>query len=240
MKYLALTLWLCISVLFTNSAWAEPHHDKHHSPHHKKHSKHHDFSDAEKWVERFEDPKRDAWQKPDLVVETLKLRPGMNVADIGAASGYFTRRMAKKIVPGGVALAVDIERNFFDYVLTRAYSEGIYNLFTVECLTDDPRLPEESMDLILIVNTLHHIEARPAYYGKLKKAMREKGRVVIVDFKKYADIPVGPGPAGRLKAERVVKEFQDAGFEVAVDHDTLEFQYIVTATLSCRACGLRK
>ena len=218
----------------------EPHHDHEHKPqhhkqdghksnHHGKHG-HHDFSDAEKWIEKFEDPARDEWQKPDLVVEMLKLTPGMNVADIGAASGYFTRRMAKKVMPGGYALAVDVESNFFDYVTKRAHEEGQYNLFCVECTPEDPRLPAQSMDVILIVDTLHHIEGRPEYYQTLKKALRKGGRVVIVDFKKHADIPVGPKPAMRLKAERVKDEFEAAGFEVQIDSETLDYQYILTAT----------
>ena len=191
--------------------------------------KNHDFSDAERWIKKFEDPARDAWQKPDLVVESLHLKPGMNVADIGAASGYFTRRMADKVMPGGFALAVDIESSFFPYVLKRAYQEQQFNLFTVQCTEDDPRLPRDSIDLILIVNTLHHIENRAAYYQKLKTSLRPDGRVVIVDFKKHADIPVGPGPQMRLSADSVTEEFEAAGFAVTVDADTLAYQYIITA-----------
>lgn len=205
--------------------------ETHQKDHGHGHHKHHDFSDADKWIEKFEDPARAEWQKPDLVVEKLDLKPGMNVADIGAASGYFTRRMARQIMPGGYALAVDIESNFFPYVLDRAYKENQYNLFTVECTADDPRLPTESIDLILIVDTLHHIEAREAYYKKLKASLRRDGRVVIVDFKKDADIPVGPGKAMRLSAESVRQEFESAGFQVSVDTQTLPYQYILTAKL---------
>lgn len=201
------------------------------SQEHQHHHKKHDFSDAQKWIERFEDPTRDVWQKPDLVVEQLGLKPGMNVADIGAASGYFTRRMATKIVPGGFALAVDIEAGFFPYVLERAYQEGLYNLFTVQCTETDPRLPRDTIDLILIVDTLHHIEHRQDYYEKLKESLRERGRIVVVDFKKDAEIPVGPKKEMRLSAESVRKEFETAGFQVTVDASTLPYQYILTARI---------
>lgn len=229
MRYLVLLLAL---LLFQGAGAQEKQHRGHHKGHH--HGKKHDFSDAKKWIGRFEEPSRAKWQKPDLVVRKLGLKPGMNVADLGAASGYFTRRMAKYVSPGGVAFAVDIEKNFFPYVLERAYQEGQYNLFTIECTYDDPRLPEKAIDLVLIVNTLHHIQERPAYYDRLKKALRDGGRVVVVDFKKFAEIPVGPSPAGRLKAQRVLREFQEAGFSVDLDYDTLEFQYIVTARLKPR------
>lgn len=221
---------LLLVLLSLSMGLAEPKNDPHTKEHHRPHKHgHHDFSDADKWIQKFEDPARDEWQKPDLVVEKLHLKPGMNVADIGAASGYFTRRMAKKIMPGGYALAVDIESNFFDYVTSRAHKEGQYNIFCVECTPDNPRLPGRSMDLILIVDTLHHIENRASYYEELKRALREGGRVVIVDFKKDADIPVGPKPAMRLRAERVKDEFESAGFQVEIDSETLDYQYILTA-----------
>lgn len=192
---------------------------------------HHSFDDVEKWIQRFEDPMRAEWQKPDLVVEKLDLKPGMNVADIGGASGYFTRRLARKVMPGGVALLVDIESHFFPYVIKRSQEEEQYNLFTVQALPDDPRLPEASIDMILIVDTLHHIEGRPAYYQLLKKSLRGQGRVVVVDFKKDAEIPVGPKPEMRLRDSDVKKELEEAGFEVEVDNQTLDYQYIITATL---------
>lgn len=190
----------------------------------------HSFKDAPKWIQKFEDPARAEWQKPDLVVEKLGLRPGMNVADIGGASGYFTRRMASRVMPGGYALVVDLEAGFFPYVLERAYREGQYNIFTVEATAEDPRLPVDSLDLILIVDTLHHIENRGPYYQKLKDSLRSKGRVVIVDFKKDADIPVGPRKEMRLRDSDVQKEFEAAGFRVTIDTDTLPYQYILTAT----------
>ena len=225
-----ISIVMLVTLLFAPlQAEQEKHHD--HQGHPQGHKHNHDFSDAEKWIEKFEDPARDEWQKPDLVVEKLGLKPGMNVADIGAASGYFTRRMAQEVMPGGYALAVDIESNFFPYVTKRAYSDQQFNLFTVECTADDPRLPADSLDLILIVDTLHHIENRGAYYEKLKASLRGNGRVVIVDFKKNADIPVGPSPAMRLAADSVQQEFEAAGFTVSIDRETLPYQYILTATL---------
>ena len=216
---------VCLTALsFLSPVLAQDGHGKHEGGHHS-------FGDVEKWIQRFEDPARAEWQKPDLVVEMLDLKPGMNVADIGGASGYFTRRLAKKVMPGGVALLVDIQSHFFPYVIQRSQEEKQYNLFTVQALADDPRLPEASIDLILIVDTLHHIEGRPAYYQKLVKSLRGKGRVVVVDFKKDAEIPVGPKPAMRLRDSDVKKELEEAGFQVEVDNETLDYQYIITATL---------
>ena len=197
---------------------------------HKHHGKHHGFGDTEKYIQRFEEPARAEWQKPELVVEMLQLKPGMNVADIGAATGYFARRMAKKVMPGGYVAAVDLEEGFVPYLRRRAYQEGVFNVFPVKGLPDDPLLPAESIDLILIVAALHHFDEREAYYEKLKSALRESGRVVVVDFYKEKEIPVGPGPEMRLRATDLKKEFEAAGFVVDIDSATLPYQYILTAT----------
>ena len=199
--------------------------DKHKGHHH------HSFSDTEKYIKRFEDPTRDEWQKPDIVVKMLGLKPGMNAADIGAATGYFTRRMGKEVMPGGYALAVDLEDGFFPYLLRRAYEEDVYNVFPVKATPDDPRLPLDSLNVILIVNTLHHIEAREAYYQKLKASLRGDGRIVVVDFKKDEEIPFGPKPPMRLRATDVKKELETAGFSVEIDSATLPYQYVLTATI---------
>ena len=192
---------------------------------------HHDFGDIEKWVERFEDPAREEWQKPDHVVGLLNLQAGQNVADVGAATGYFTRRMAKKVVPGGIAVAVDIEPGFFPYIDARAVAENQDNIFTRKAEADNPRLGVGNFDLIFICDTLHHIDHRAEYYAWLQRALRSGGRVVVVDFFKEMEIPVGPKPAMRISHQALKAEFVAAGFRVDVDVETLPYQYILTATV---------
>ena len=191
---------------------------------------HHDFSDIQKWIDRFEEPAREQWQKPDLVVELLSLQPGQNVADIGAGTGYFTRRMAKKILPGGVAVAVEIEPGFFPYINKRALEANQDNIFTQLALVDNPRLSPGTYDLIFICDTLHHIEHRAEYYAWLRRGLKPGGRVVIVDFFKDMQIPVGPKPSERLAPGALRMEFEAAGFTVKVDAETLPYQYILIAT----------
>ena len=191
---------------------------------------HHDFSDIQKWIDRFEEPSREEWQKPDAVVELLGLKPGQNVADIGAGTGYFTRRMAKKILPGGVAVAVEIEPGFFPYINKRALDAQQDNIFTQLALVDNPRLAPGTYDLIFICDTLHHIEHRAEYYAWLRRGLKPGGRVVVVDFFKDMDIPVGPKPSERLAPGSLRMEFEAAGFTVRIDAETLPYQYILVAT----------
>lgn len=192
--------------------------------------KHHDFSDIERWIERFEEPAREEWQKPDIVVELLELKPGQNVADVGAGTGYFTRRMAKRILPGGLAVAVDIEPGFFPYIGQRALEAGQDNLLTQLALPENPRLAPAAYDLIFMCNTLHHIEHRAEYYAWLRRGLRPGGRLAIVDFFKDMEIPVGPKPSERLDHKILRLELESAGFAVSIDAETLPYQYILIAT----------
>lgn len=218
-------LYLLLLVL-TCAAGAQ---DEHH-----RHQHHHDFSDVERYIKRFEDPAREAWQQPDKVVESLKLRPGQNVADIGAGSGYFTRRFARAVHPGGFAVAVDVEPGFFPYVAERAREAGQNNIFTLRADNDNPHLEEKGFDLVFICNTVHHMEDRVSYFRTIAPALREGGRLVVVDFFKDRDIPVGPGPAMRLTPESLTAELEQAGYAVEVDEEMLPYQYILTARLTGR------
>ncbi len=193
------------------------------------HQPHGSFSETEKWVQRFEDPARDEWQRPDMVVELLGLTPGQNVADIGAGTGYFTRRMAKKVSPGGLAVAVDLETGFFPYIQKRARDAHQANILTQPAEPNNPWLAPATYDVIFICNTLHHIDRRAEYYAWLRRALRPEGRVVVVDFFKEMEIPVGPPQAMRLSPSALRLELEAAGFTVSIDAESLPYQYILTA-----------
>ena len=92
---------------------------------------HHPFDDVPQWVAVFDDPKRDAWQRPDDVITALELRPGMRVADLGAGTGYFSRRLSQAVGPTGTVFAVDPEPNLVGYLRTRAEREHTDNVVPV-------------------------------------------------------------------------------------------------------------
>jgi ubiquinone/menaquinone biosynthesis C-methylase UbiE len=100
------------------------------------------------------------------------------------------------------------------------------NLTTVLASTDDPKLGEASVDTIFFCDVLHHIGGRPAYYAKLKRALKPGGRIVVVDFHKK-QLPVGPGPEMKLSADEVEGEFAAAGFERTKNLDILPYQYFL-------------
>ena len=187
------------------------------------HTHQHSFSDAEKWSHVFDDPERDAWQKPHEVVRTLALKPDARVADLGAGTGYFSARLAN-MLPQGRVYAVDIEPDMVRYLEARAKREGLRNLTAVAGKPDDPRLPEK-VDLILLVDVYHHIEDRARYFSKLRASLRPGGRIAIIDFR--LDSPEGPPPAARIAPETVRAEMKAAGHTLAAEHPFLPYQYFL-------------
>ncbi len=189
--------------------------------HHAQHTAHHRFENAEAWAARFEAPERDAWQRPDELIAALALAPDARVADIGAATGYFPVRLARA-VPQGHVYGVDVEQTMVDFLHRRASREGLTNLTAHLADADDPRLPE-ACDVILLVDTYHHVEARPAYFEKLRASLKPGGRLVIVDFKPGSSM----GPPHKLSAQEVEAELTRAGYVLTRTHALLPEQYFL-------------
>lgn len=213
----------------------EAHHGRHAAPaaHKSKHvsshkSKHmvRTFKGAERWAKRFEDPKRDAWQKPDAVIRLLGLKPEMSVLDIGSATGYFTVRLARA-VPRGQVWGADIEPGMIKYLNRRARQEKLENLQSVLAAPDRPAAPRK-VDLIFICNTYHHIQRRSRYFARALPLLKPGGRLVVVDFK-GGKLPMGPPERHRVSPRQLTRELKAAGFRsTALDHKTLPYQYIAT------------
>jgi SAM-dependent methyltransferase len=187
------------------------------------HTHRHSFGDAEKWAHVFDDPARDAWQKPHEVIQALALEPAARVADLGAGTGYFAARLANMLSLGRV-YAVDIEPDMVRYLGERARREKLQNLIPVTGAPDDPRLPEK-VDLILLVDVYHHIDARPDYFRRLRESLRPGGRVAVIDFK--LDSPQGPPRAARIAPDTVEAEMKTAGYTLAAEHPFLPRQYFL-------------
>jgi SAM-dependent methyltransferase len=187
------------------------------------HTHQHQFKDAEKWAHVFDDPERDAWQKPHEVIRALKLAPDAVVADIGAGTGYFSARLAT-MLPKGKVYAVDVEPDMVRHLAQRAKKEGRKNLLAVQGAPDDAKLPEK-VDLMLFVDVHHHIYNREQYFKKLKGSLRPGGRVAIIDFR--PDAPMGPPRHTRVPAENVKAELKAAGYSLAEEHGFLPNQYFL-------------
>jgi len=184
------------------------------------------FSDAEHWARVFDDPARNKWQKPDEVIAALALAPDARVADIGSGTGYFAVRLARA-VPQGRVYGADLEPDMVKYLNARAEKEKLPNLSAHVAAADDPKLPAP-VDLVLVVDTYHHIDARADYLAGLRASLRPGARVAIIDFK--PDSPTGPPPAGRIAPAQVEKEMAQAGYRRIAAHDFLPYQYFLVFT----------
>jgi SAM-dependent methyltransferase len=208
---IVLTAAVCAAALAT-WAWSQ-------SPH----THHHSFEDAQQWSKVFDDPQRDAWQKPHEVIQALQLRPTDVVADIGAGTGYFSVRLAHN-VPKGRVFAVDTEPAMVKHLAERAKRNGLPNLKAIAGAPDDPKLPEKA-DVVLLVDVYHHIANRERYFRKVAESLKHGGRVAIIDFR--ADSPHGPPKAARIAPERVKAELTKAGYTLVQEHAFLPNQYFL-------------
>ncbi len=184
---------------------------------------HHRFEGAETWAKEFNSSERDAWQKPQEVLEALKIGNAATVADIGAGTGYFAMRIAR-LAPQGRVYAVDVEPDMTRYLAERAKREGLTNVIPVLAQGDNAGLPKP-VDLALVVDTFHHIGNRVAYFTRLKASLKDDGRLAIVDFK--ADSPNGPPPQFRIPPEQAIEELMAAGYTLVETGPRLLRQYML-------------
>jgi ubiquinone/menaquinone biosynthesis C-methylase UbiE len=181
---------------------------------------------------RLEDPDRLRWQRPARLVQSLGLRPGQTVAEIGAGSGYFVRRFARIVGPRGRVYAVDVEPRMLPILIERLRRGGIKNVTPVLGRDDDPLLPARSCDLVLVVNTYHHFPGGPRYLRRLRRLLRPGGRLVNVDFHRR-ETPVGPPVERRVARETFLRDARRAGFRLVREATFLPYQYcLVLAPLA--------
>ena len=135
---------------------------------------------AADWLERSE---REKEERPDLLLEALKLKPGEVAADIGAGTGYYTRRLATLVGPIGRVYAVDIQPEMLDLLTNRMVSLGLTNVQPVLGTITDPRLPPAAVDLILLVDVYHEFDHPYEMARAMCAALKPGGRIVFVEFR---------------------------------------------------------
>jgi SAM-dependent methyltransferase len=154
--------------------------------------------EAADWLER---PKRDMEEHPEVLVEQLRLKPGEIVADIGAGTGYFSRRLAGKVGTRGKVLAVDIQPEMLTLLTNRMATLGITNVVPILGTTTDPKLPASSVDLVLMVDVYHEFDCPAEIMETLCRSVKPGGRVVFVEYR-------GEDPAVPIKPRHKMTEMQ--------------------------------
>ncbi len=183
-------------------------------------------SSVDELSRRFESPERDAYQQPEKVLEYLGEIKGKKIMDIGAGTGYFSVKLAAK---GAQVIAADVSDEFQMYLKERIEKNHLKNISLRKIPYDNPGLKEKEVDMILIVNTYHHIENRSVYFTHVKNGTAAGGELVIIDFFK-TDVPVGPPPAHKVSMDEVIAELKAAGYtSFEVNVNLLSYQFIIRA-----------
>src|SRR5579871_2431963 len=177
--------------------------------------------DSSQWAGRFEHEGRSIYDKRYEILDAMGLKPGMDVADIGAGSGLFSRLIAGRVAPGTV-YAVDIAKNEVDYIATTAAKEHITNLKPVLGDPHSPKLAPNSVDVVCIIDSYHHFEFPTDMLAEISKAIRPDGTLVLIDFKRIE----GVSRDYILKMVRAgegsfTDEFLNAGFELVEKRDDM-------------------
>jgi ubiquinone/menaquinone biosynthesis C-methylase UbiE len=177
-------------------------------------------------------PDRDEWNKPDLIMDALGIADGARVADLGAGGGWFTIRLARRVGPNGLVYAQDIQPQMIEAITRRVQQEGLTNVRTVLGTPTDPRLNDNELDAVLIVDAYREMDEpqRPQVIQdllrRIDRALRPQGRIGIVDFLPGGG---GPGPAAedRVKADTIIATMEAAGFRLQAREAVPPFQYLL-------------
>ena len=174
-----------------------------------------------------EAPDREAWQKPEQIMDALGVADGSAVADIGAGAGWFTIQLARRVGPNGVVYAQDVQRQMLEAIRRRVAREGLQNVQTRLGVGSDPKLPAHALDAVLVVDVYPEVDDRVAFLRNLADALKPGGRLGIVNYKPGRG---GPGPSpeegARVDAATVEQDALVAGLRVLV-RETLPYQYLL-------------
>lgn len=173
-----------------------------------------------------EPPDRDAWQRPDRIMDELRIAEGSVVADLGAGSGWFTTRLAARVGPNGRVYAEDIQPQMLSAIQLRVSREGLRNVLPVLGAPSDPRLPAEALDAVLIVEAFSEMEEPVVLLRNVAVSLKPAGLLGIVEFTKEG---FGPGPPmeERVDPQRVIRDAEAAGLRLHSRPDILPYQYLL-------------
>jgi ubiquinone/menaquinone biosynthesis C-methylase UbiE len=180
------------------------------------------------WLDRAE---RDVEEEPDRAIDVLKIEKGSTVADIGAGSGYMTVKLAKKVGPQGRVYANDIQPAMLDLLNKRITKSKIANVSVVLGMQDDPRLPVETLDLVLMVDVYHELSQPQLMLRHIRGSLKPGGRLVLLEYRKEdPSIPIKP--EHKMSVADAKLEVEAEGFKLTKTNEDLPRQHILIFTKS--------
>ena len=182
--------------------------------------------EAADWLDR---PEREAEEAPTMLVNSLKLRPGLRIADIGAGSGYLSFMMAKQVAPSGTVYAEDIQPEMIEIVRQKAAKNGQKNVEPCLGTVTDPKLPPDSMDLMIMVDVYHEFDHPYEMVGNMVREMKRGGRLVFVEYRKE-DPTVPIKEVHKMSVAQVRKEMAVVPLTYRKTIEILPRQHIIVFT----------
>lgn len=184
--------------------------------------------DYDQWTARFERPGREIYDHRRQIVALVNPRPGMDIADVGAGTGLFTRLLAAEVGPGGTVYAVDISGEFVENVLRTAREQGLENVVGIVNSQTGTGLDPGSVDLVFLSDTYHHFERPAAMLRSIHQALRPGGQLVVIDFERVPGLS-SPWVLDHVRAGKEVfaREIQDAGFRLLGEEPIMRYNYFL-------------
>jgi len=189
----------------------------------------------QQWVSTFERPGREVYDQRHAIVAASRVRPGMSIADIGAGTGLFTRLFATAVEPDGTVYAIDIASTFIDNILRTCREQGLLNVKGIVNTPVDIGLPANAIDLAFITDTYHHFEYPQQTLASIHQALRDEGRIIIIDFRRDPRIS-SKWVMGHVRGnrEQVIQEVQEAGFRLLDDKPLMRTNYFLEFVKSAK------
>jgi len=184
--------------------------------------------DVEAWLTRFERDDREVYTRRDEIVSVLDLKPGMDVVDIGAGTGFFTMLFAQKVGPHGIVYALDIAQNFITYISETAEELGLANVRGIVNPVDSTTLSSNSVDVVFLAHTYHHFEYPFKMLESIRNALRPEGIVVLIGLERIESV-TAKFVLNMVRAGKgtFTDEFKNAGFELIEEVPFSEKDYIL-------------
>ncbi len=179
------------------------------------------------WLER---EGRAELEKPEVVLQAMGLRKGMMVAEIGAGTGFFSRRIAKAVGPTGKVYAQDIQPEMLELLKDYAAKEGITNIIPVVGTETDPKLPLRKIDRVLLVDVYHEFQKPEPMLAALRKVLAPGGTITLVEYRLEGETASHINIEHRMSTEQVIDEWSAGGYKLLKQVETLPSQHIFIFT----------
>ncbi|HEU0030523.1 MAG TPA: class I SAM-dependent methyltransferase [Kofleriaceae bacterium] len=178
------------------------------------------------WLDR---PEREAREQPERVLDMLGIQSGATVADVGAGTGYFTVRLARRVGPKGNVLATELQPEMLRLLDARLAREKIGNVRLIRATEHQAKLPERCCDLVLMVDVYHELSDPPGVMAGIRRALEASGRLVLVEYKaEDPSIPIKP--EHKMTLAQIKKELEPLGFAFVESREELPDQRVVIFT----------